>query len=345
MSSVGQIYICSSELFLHLRLQYLTAYLASSFGWLINILAFWCLKPDPWLPHNPASPAAVSYSHGDSSVLPVGWTNDTGVSFDFSFFLTTLSLIQSSNKSCWFSLQRKFRIQPLLFPSVAPSGLSHHLPSIAWTRAITSSWVSLDPLSFSLMYSHTPDRMILLKTHQFLPLFCSESYNDFPFHSVKSKVFQWPATAFFILHSTPLRLSSSVSLFRFIPPTNHVCSFPVLNLPGTTPASGPLLQLVFSAGKALTLVTYLTHPLISLRSWFMSHAFHEVSTDRPTSCWDLSSIPTPHPWGFLVFLNQLCCFFILTYYIHLKCLLCLLFIILSPHLLQLECKLLPCSEL
>ena len=135
------------------------------------------------LPHNPASPAAVSYSHGDSSMLPVGWTNNTGVSFDFSFVLTALSLIQSSSKCYWRFLQRKFRIQPLLFPSMAPSGLSHHLPSIAWTRAITSSWVSLGSRSLSLIYSHTPDRMILLKTHQFLPLFCSKSYNDFPFHS------------------------------------------------------------------------------------------------------------------------------------------------------------------
>lgn len=258
MSSVGQIYICSSELFLHLRLQYVTAYLASPFGWPINILAFWCWKPDPWLPHNPASPAAVSYSHGDGSVLPVGWTNDTGVSFDFSFFLTTLSLIQSSNKSYWFFLQCKFRIQPLLFPSMAPSGLSHHLPSIAWTRAITSSWVSLDPLCFSLIYSHTPDRMIPLKTHKFLPLFCSKSYNDFPFHSVKSKVFQWSVTAF---HSTPLRLSSSVSLFWFIPPTKPHLLLSVPWPSRNTPTSGPLLQLVFSAWKALTLVTLLTHPL------------------------------------------------------------------------------------
>ena len=43
------------------------------------------------------------------------------------------------------------------------------------------------------------------------------------------------------------------------------------------PASLPLLQLVFSAWKAITLVTYLAHSLISLQSWFMSHAFHEVS--------------------------------------------------------------------
>ena len=210
-------------------------------------------------------------------MLPVGWTNKIKVSFDFSFVLTPLSLIQSSSKCYWLFLQRKFRIQPLLFPSMAPSGLSHHLPSVAWTRAITSSWVSLGSLSLPLIYSHTPDRMILLKTHQFLPLLCSKSYNDFPFHSEPLHFSHSSPPPY----ACPHRLASSGSS----PQPTTSAPFHSLILAGTLLPQGLCSSWSSLPGKLLLwLPTWLTPSSPSDLGSCRMPSMRFLSTDHPISC-------------------------------------------------------------
>lgn len=185
--------------------------------------------------------------------------------------------------------------------------------------------------------------MILLKTRQFLPLFCSKSYSDFPFHS------EWKAKYFgdLPLHLSPSSPPPYACPHRLVPSgpsLQPTASAPFHNPSRSTPTSGPLLQSALPGKLLLWLPTWLTPSSASdLGSCHMPSMRFPLSILFHAEICPVSQ--HPHPWGFLVFLNQLCCFFILTYYVHLKFLLYLLFIILSPHFLQLECKLLPYSEL
>ena len=108
----------------------------------------------PLVVPQPCFTGCISYSNGDNSVLPVGWTKNIGVLFGFSF---SLILFPSSNLvanpvGSSFSVSSEF--SP--FPSPHCPFQSEPPSSRACTGAVTSSWVSLHYLSFAPVHP-TPE--------------------------------------------------------------------------------------------------------------------------------------------------------------------------------------------